>query len=199
MRQSAERARHDAYAVVRDTLRDRRYTRLLLKLQLWLDSVSWEGKNAPAALREPMLSLAKKILDKRYRKLVKRGDRFAQLNEVEMHDVRLRAKKLRYAAEFFYPLFPVKSIGKFIHALIEIQDTLGTLHDAIVGRELLAILRSPGAENRTGGEPSHRNAGLERAAGIAAGFQAARINDDIRRFGEVWPRFTKLKTFWQAA
>jgi Uncharacterized conserved protein len=199
LRRAADHARHDAYGVARETLLDRRYTRLLLRLQLWLDSVAWDGKSAPDALKAPMASLAATILDKRHRKLEKLGDRFAELNESEMHEVRLRAKKLRYAAEFFRPLYSPKSTRKFIHTLIDIQDTLGSLHDAIVGRELLTVMHSPEPGGDKNFARPHRTPGLERAAGVAAGFQAARIADDIRRFGEVWPRFLKLKTFWQAS
>jgi inorganic triphosphatase YgiF len=189
LRSAVEATRREAYDVARDTLRDRRYTRLLLRFRLWLDSVAWEGKAAPASLKVPVASLADSILGKRYRKLEKLGNRFAHLDEAEMHEVRLRAKKLRYAAEFFQPVYSAKGTRKFIHALVEIQDTLGSLHDAIVGRDLLKTLKSRQGETRA---PD-----LERAAGIAAGFQAARIGDDIRRFGEVWPRFIKLKKFWR--
>jgi CHAD domain-containing protein len=202
LRHAAESARHDAYAAVQDTLRDRRYTRLLLRFQLWLDSVVWDGKESSSALNAPVASLAEKVLEKRHRKLEKLGERFAALDEAGMHEVRLRAKKLRYAAEFFRPIYPHKSSKKFIRALIDIQDTLGTLNDATVGRELLTVLKSSQGKSSDGsGEQASgaRTAGLERAVGIAAGFQAARIADDIRRFGEVWPRFTKLKKFWRPA
>lgn len=196
LRRAAESARHDAYGVVRATLGDRRYTRLLLRLQLWLDSTDWDGKAATAALREPLVGLAETVLDKRYRKLRKLGDRFAELNETEMHEVRLRAKKLRYAAEFFVPLYAGKASKKFIQALTDIQDTLGSLHDAIVGRELLTAVRSPTTKAPT--DP-RRTPALERAMGVAAGFQVARIAGDKQRFAGVWPRFRKLKKFWQAA
>ena len=196
---AAERARHDAYGVARATLRERRYTRLLLRFQLWLDSMTWDGKDAPVALRAPVVSLAEKILEKRYRKLSKLGDRFTELNETEMHEVRLRAKKLRYAAEFFAPIYAGKGTKKFVRTLTEIQDTLGSLHDAIVGRELLTVIRSPQQAGEEISAQAPRTPGLERAIGVAAGFQAARIAGDKRRFGGVWPRFRKLKKFWLAA
>lgn len=199
LRRAAETARHDAYGVVRATLGDRRYTRLLLRLQLWLDSTAWDGKDAPVALRAPLVSLAERILEKRYRKLRKLGGRFAELSEAEMHEVRLRAKTLRYAAEFFVPIYAGKGSKKFIHALTEIQDTLGSLHDAIVGRELLTTVGSPVRAGKEQSGEARRTPGLERAMGVAAGFQAARIAGDKRRFASVWPRFRKLKKFWQAA
>jgi triphosphatase len=199
LRHAVQDARHDAYAVARDTLRDRRYTRLLLRLQLWLDSVSWDRKTSADSLAKPVASLAESILEKRHRKLEKLGSRFETLDEQDKHEVRLRAKKLRYATEFFRPVYPAKATKKFIRTLIEIQDTLGSLNDATVGRELLTVLKSPsdgkGRSTLNGG----RSPALERAVGIAAGFQAARIADDIRRFGEVWPRFVKLKKFWRQA
>ena len=197
LRHAVENARHAAYAVARDTLRDRRYTRLLLRLQLWLDSVPWDRKSSSPALGEPVASLAEKILEKRHRKLEKLGERFASLSEKEMHEVRLRAKKLRYATEFFRPVYPQKATKKFIRTLVEIQDTLGSLNDATVGRELLTVIKSPSDSKGRPTVNGARTPGLERAAGVAAGFQAARIANDIRRFGEVWPRFIKLKKFWR--
>lgn len=194
LRRAAEDARHQAYGVARETLRDRRYTRLLIRFQLWLDSTGWDGEGPSKPLGGPITSFAATILDKRHRKLTKLAHRFDELSEDEMHEVRLRAKKLRYAAEFFRPLYPVKHTRKFIKTLIDIQDTLGSLHDAVVGRELLTVLKSCGEGDSRGS----RSPALERAAGVAAGFQAARITDDIRRFGEVWPRFAKIKKFWPA-
>lgn len=194
LRRSVESARHQAYVVARETLRDQRYTRLLLRLQLWLDSTDWRSPGPASPLNGQMKLYAAGIFDKRYRKLTKLADRFNELSEDEMHDVRLRAKKLRYAAEFFRPLYPAKSTRKFIKTLVDIQDTLGSLHDAVVGRDLLKVLKSPSQADGQGA----RSPALERAAGVAAGFQAARISDDIRRFGEVWPRFAKIKKFWPA-
>ena len=193
LRRAVEHSRHQAYGVAREALRDRRYTRFLLRFQLWLDATLWEGSTPSQPLGTPVSDFAVRILEKRYRKLRKLGDRFPSLSEEEMHEVRLRTKKLRYAAEFFHPLHAAKASSRFIKVLTRIQDTLGSLHDAVVGRDLLKLLTSPDSP-----DGATRSAALERAIGVAAGFQAARIAGDIRRFGEVWPRFVKLKKFWRA-
>ena len=50
------------------------------------------------------------------------------------HRVRIRAKRLRYAAEFFAPLYG-KPAQKFIKRLTRVQDVLGELQDSVVAAE----------------------------------------------------------------
>jgi len=48
-----------------------------------------------------------------------------------VHQLRIGCKKLRYAAEFFAPLYG-EAIKNFIRHLKALQDLLGTLHDTAV-------------------------------------------------------------------
>ncbi|TIT71409.1 MAG: CHAD domain-containing protein, partial [Mesorhizobium sp.] len=60
------------------------------------------------------------------------------------HKVRIAAKKLRYAAEFFEPLYNGKAEAKrhrrFIEAMKGLQDHLGSLNDIATAPDMLAAL-----------------------------------------------------------
>jgi triphosphatase len=72
-------------------------------------------------------------MDRRRKKIVKRGTKLAELDPVRRHRIRIQAKKLRYASEFFGATFPGKKTARrrieFIAALEPLQETLGDLND----------------------------------------------------------------------
>ncbi|WP_024368271.1 CYTH and CHAD domain-containing protein [Arthrobacter sp. TB 26] len=64
--------------------------------------------------------------------------------DAELHDVRKRAKRLRYAAEASAPIFG-KPATVLARAAEEIQESLGDHHDSVVTRDLLRQLASDDA------------------------------------------------------
>jgi CHAD domain-containing protein len=184
---SARAARRDAYQAVADTVASPRYTDILLRLEGW-----WEGGTWLAALgsarTEPAHDFARGALKKLHRRLWKLGDNLAELDEAELHELRIQAKKLRYACEFFRTLFPAKPAKAYIEALTEIQDRLGSLNDAAVVKHLLSEI-----ERRNGMDP----AALARANGIITGWNAARVAADLKRLPDAWGRFAELRPFWK--
>ena len=105
------------------------------------------------------------------------------LNAVERHRLRIRAKRLRYATEFFAATFPGKTSDKrrkkSLAALEDIQDSLGALNDIATRKALLATgekdtqLRAPGADSAE---------------------EAVRLKEAERAY----ERFAKAKAFWKA-
>jgi CHAD domain-containing protein len=74
---------------------------------------------------------------KRIRKV---GERPAtELTPAELHGLRIRFKRLRYACEFFAEAFG-ENVQAAIRTLIEFQDTLGRHQDAVVARSSLERL-----------------------------------------------------------
>ena len=115
---------------------------LMLEFVEWVASGPWtRAEGPPPLLRElPAPELAGKILD-RFWKRVRRGGRvLAELPEEARHEVRIEAKKLRYATEFFAGLYegPKKSVRRdaFLAALERLQGELGDLNDLATGRAL---------------------------------------------------------------
>jgi CHAD domain-containing protein len=54
-----------------------------------------------------------------------------------LHDLRIECKYLRYALEFFSPVFDEQVVGTLISEVVALQDHLGELHDASVAGEIL--------------------------------------------------------------
>lgn len=182
-------AREAAYDRVAEMLSSPRFTDHLLEIEAW-----WEGDSAtrPAMgrLLDPARDFAKAVLRHLHRRLTKQGQRIETLALPELHELRIRAKKLRYNAEFFRSLFPAEAVQDYLSALERIQDRLGSLNDAAVARHLLRELglHAGSAQER---------ASVERASAVVAGWNAARIEADRARLPEAWERFSRAKPFWR--
>lgn len=82
---------------------------------------------------------AEMILEKRWHTLRKYCHGFAKLNPTERHRARIAAKKMRYVADAFAPLYG-KSSNHFITTLAALQNELGCANDMRVGMQLLHAL-----------------------------------------------------------
>ena len=146
-----------------------------------LDAAAIADAESAAA---PAARFAGALLRKRRNKVKALGSRHDELDVPALHDLRIRAKKLRYAAEFFRPLYGHrKSARRFIAALAHLQDCLGMLNDADVGARLVRDLLPPADQ-----DPA--------AAAIAAWF-AGRQQLQLAQLGEAWDSFAAIKPFWK--
>ena len=135
----------------------------------------------------PALSFATALLGQRDRKLRKLGKRLPAATSVERHEVRIAAKKLRYAAEFFAPLFADRRARAYVRSLSRLQSTLGVLNDVATAERLLAELAPP----ETTSAPR-----VAYAAGLARGWMAASQAGGISAVDKAWRAFAKRKPFW---
>jgi CHAD domain-containing protein len=113
--------------------------------------------------------------------------------------VRIRAKKLRYAVEFFSGLFPGKKRAKrcqeTLSALRDLQDSLGALND-LARRE---ILSSHGTqETGTGRDPltGAYVAPKVFTARVSYAAQAPRAAQLLQEAESAFKRFCGVKPFW---
>lgn len=171
-------------------LQSPRATAALLRLR-WLAALDeaeilrqLEPAQHEAALL-PAISFAALSLKKRRRKLKQLGERHAELTVPELHRLRIRAKKLRYASDFFRYLFAKKPSKLAGITLARLQDTLGALNDAAVGDQLLKGLLGPVDQDP--------------AAAAIAGWFAARQAAQLAQLGPAWQEYARLKPFWKAA
>jgi triphosphatase len=82
--------------------------------------------------RTPALVAAPDLIRWRSRKFRKLGDRLgAHSSPEDLHALRIRGKRLRYAVEFLAPLYPKRS-ERLVKRLVAVQDHLGELQDAQV-------------------------------------------------------------------
>jgi triphosphatase len=176
----------EAYAAIAATLDSTQYTETLLALEVWVEGERWkEG----AAVDIPVRDFARVVLKRLHRKVVKGIDKVEDLDEAALHRLRIGAKKLRYASEFFRSMFRDKATKNYLSALTAIQDRLGTLNDSVVARQIVADLqrRSDGIDREA----------FARGAGIVLGWNASRIAADLKRLPPVWDEFQAVKPFWK--
>ena len=121
--------------VLREAMNGPRCRKLMLNLLLWVEDGAWRRKGeATGEEPESLKALLARRLRGSRKKLAAKGDNLEALPEEELHDLRIRAKKLRYQAAFFDALAQEGKAAtryrSFVTALERIQETLGTVHDA---------------------------------------------------------------------
>ncbi|WP_342593351.1 inorganic triphosphatase [Sinorhizobium americanum] len=141
-----QEARSDAYGAAGAALSSVRARALMIDLAEWISIRDWRSDEAgKALLAQPARQFASRILDKLWKKVAKGGSNLIDLDDETRHEVRITAKKLRYAAEFFGPLYESKQETKrhkrFIVAMGGLQDHLGSLNDLATAPDMLSKLQ----------------------------------------------------------
>jgi triphosphatase len=100
--------RREALSRARSAVESNRFRALLLDAAAWTEAGDWisNADELTRALRDqPIGIVATAEMERRRRKVLKRGARLAELDPARRHRVRIQAKKLRYASEFFGSAF----------------------------------------------------------------------------------------------
>ena len=133
-------------------------------------------------------AFAAHMLQRRHRRLRKLG---SAMSSTELHRLRILAKKLRYAAEFFEPLFHGNRARRYIRSLARLQDALGGLNDCANGVRLVGELTpAPGRFTL-----QQRDAEL--AAVRFEGWLAAHRSRYLGQFSGRWQTFEEQPRFWK--
>jgi CHAD domain-containing protein len=189
MLKEAAAARDESYAVVRSTLDGPRYAELISRLEPALTDGKWSASAlcAGTLMDRPACEVARVILKSRHKKL-------PQLPSAptmdELHELRIAVKKLRYAAEFFRSLYGKSRAARFIAALENLQDCLGTINDAVMGQQLAIVLEARLVERTDRATASH-------ASGLLLGWHAQQIDCALREFQRCWPELQRAPAFWK--
>ncbi|WP_439614009.1 CHAD domain-containing protein [Reyranella sp.] len=91
-----------------EAIRAPRFTALLLDFSEWLDEAPWPHKGDAKVARRARghaSAVASEALDRLHGRLRKAGKHLGRPDPAGRHKVRIKAKKLRYAAEFFSETF----------------------------------------------------------------------------------------------
>jgi hypothetical protein len=136
-----------------------------------------DGGEIPA---EHLAAYAARALKRRHARLLAPGDVIESLPTPDLHVIRLDAKRMRYAAEFFAPLFPGRHTRRFLRRLTMLQERLGHLNDGAVAADLLADIKQDRAY----------------AGGVVRGFVAAGTAGARGKIGRSWRRFRRQEAFW---
>lgn len=135
-------AREQALAALQADLASARARLAMIQVVEWLTLGAWRTQpQDPALLAETVVPFAADALDALRKRLKRRGKKLARLGSKERHEVRITAKKLRYASEFFATLFPSPKAARrqaaFRDAVSALQDCLGELNDLDLERRVL--------------------------------------------------------------
>jgi CHAD domain-containing protein len=199
---TAEKRRRAGYAALSAHLASPEFRRLGLQLAMLAAGRPWEELPAAAesdgdadrqanVLAMPLRDFAAHALTRRHDAVLDTGEDITPLPPKELHQLRIRAKRLRYAAEFFAPLFPSRDTRRFIRRVTVLQERLGHLNDSAVASELMSEIGGNGGSLRSG-------TGRERgyAAGVVLGFVAAHTVGGRESVFRTWRKFRRADPFW---
>jgi triphosphatase len=164
---------------------------VLPPMRLGVDDLARLRREQPVALR------AADELARRWKKLTNKSKPPRRLDVAERHKLRIRAKKLRYAVEFFADVFPgkkrAKRCGATLSSLKDLQDALGALNDVATREKLMS--RAALAKRRK----SKGTAARERAfaAGMVVGAQEAGIEHMLAAAESAYAKLLEVKPFWK--
>ncbi len=168
------------------------YVQLMLQMGEWLIEEDWFDQTGTSPIKMTGTrpgTTAKKFADdllaNRHRKMMRQGERLTSFSVAELHDLRIVAKKQRYAAEFFAGLYPSRGAGRYIRALSSLQDILGVMNDTANAKRLLSELP---VEGDTGSQ--------QEAVGMILGWSEGLVSLKKLELERAWMRFIKAKVFW---
>ena len=183
---AAARQRADHHATLRAWLLSAQFRRLGIFLACLTASQSWHDTLEPAKreiAETPLPSFSAIVLQRRWKKLLAAGKDIHELGIPALHSLRLRAKRLRYAAEIFQPNAHNKQARRLLRRLGLLQERLGILNDGAVAANLLAHLGGPRGRHGY-------------AVGLVLGFLAggaANVRPPIIR---AWEKIDRTPPFW---
>jgi triphosphatase len=189
---AGEARRREARRIAREAVASSDYTALLLDLVAMLVTLA----RPPAGASDPhaeeatedeveeeedtLLRFARTALARREKRVQRAGKGLAVTDLPALHALRIEAKKLRYATEFFQALLPRKRVRAGIASAADLQEILGRVNDAAVTGELLARL-------------AQDDASLSHGTGIVLGWTQARACLALEHFDAAWARFAKSR------
>ncbi len=181
---AAEARRQECHAALREYLLGPAFRLLCIELAWLSASAGWTGgPDHPAPSAEGMAQFVAAVMQRRQRRLRSAGKGIGKLDIPALHDLRLRAKRARYAAEVFVPLYPGKASERFIRRLSRLQQELGVLNDGAVAAGLLGELGGPAGRHGY-------------AIGLVQGFMAARAAMVRPAILGAWEKFRRVAPFW---
>ncbi len=192
-----EAERLQAHAALKEGLASARLSDLILDLTLWVEDGPWRRARTSQIMdlrNGPVCDYAKLDLNRRADKFAGKAERLEKLSPLQQHDERIRAKKLRYGAQFFESLASShkqeRQARRFIKAIEEVQTALGLIQDA----ETRSAFLTKSAEIW-----AHKSSGDAAMLLFAAGRLAALEPDReslIERAGKAARKAAETKRFW---
>jgi CHAD domain-containing protein len=179
-----------AFGKARAAVESPRYRSLLLDTLQWLENGDW-AKHPRCYDHPPIERFAADILARRTKRTMKKAKKIRQLDTQQRHKLRIAAKKLRYASDFFGRLFAgrkaEKRLPSFKACLTDLQGCLGALNDIKVHQNLAPQLAP--------GKPRAK-APRAFAAGIVYGREQSEIEPLLNAADKDARKFLHARPFW---
>lgn len=156
--------------------------------RIWLTVGRWLAER-PIASDDGLTVFARRVLDKRARRVKKSGKKIVGGPIEALHALRIEIKNLRYASEFFADLYDDRQVKPVLKALRTAQDSLGHLHDLAVSDAVIAKV-----EASTSGRQVRD---VTRGAGMVRGWMAAHQSDRRVEAEKAYAKFARLEYFWR--
>lgn len=151
-------------------------------IEVAIDEAAWIHQPGPGLAElwhRPLRGYAVEMLERRHRRLRKRVKRIDLSDRKAFHKLRIRVKKLRYAAEMVKSLFDEGSAEGYLARLERLQDVLGALNDAFIASDhVMELPLSP------------------ELRGIAKGWISREIAACRARYDRCARQFRKAVPFW---
>lgn len=192
---SLTQAREAAYARAAAAIGSPRFRSLMLETALWAQFGPWSVSAEPqqtARRDRSARKTAADLLARRFDKVVKAGRKLDQLTPPARHRLRIGAKKLRYACEFFADLYQggqAKAHAAFVRHVADLQDALGELND--IATAIQVADQIVGAKGAAARDPWRAY-----AAGVTIGARQAEAPQALKAAGKRLRRLTKAELFW---
>ncbi len=183
-------ARCASYDRALEAIGSKRFAMFVLDCAEWVEVGDWrESRDRKAAgLRDGAASaLAGAALDRLSDKLPEAGKHLGALDPAARHRARIKAKKLRYAAEFFATTFGHHAKTRrerFVASLARLQDALGDLNDLAVADRMLFD---------TAGDKALPRLGAERGVGERGRDQARLLKEAVHDYKD----WLQANRFWR--
>jgi inorganic triphosphatase YgiF len=200
LKESAERRRKAAFLQAREAIRSKRYRNIILDVAEWLNAGAWltaDSVEAREYQQYPVVDFVRHELTRRRKKLAKKERNFEKTDARRRHKIRISAKKLRYANEFFASIFPGRKAKKqrrvFAKSLKRLQSSLGDLNDfALHGRlaDRLTLARQTRGRGRRGRRCAF-------AAGTIAGKEHAQVRPLLKTARDALGDIADGKQYWR--
>ncbi|MEO5362939.1 MAG: CHAD domain-containing protein [Magnetococcus sp. DMHC-8] len=190
VREMAIRHQDAAYERLRLLLDSERYQRFVTHFDQWITVRGWFQVDMPSETRAYLgtgiVQYAKRVLGKRMSVVLTAGDALETRSDMELHQLRIECKKLRYATEFFAALFDQKGMAEFTQQLKEVQGLLGTMNDVAVMPGLL-----------DGVVEGSNDPDVLRYVGALIGWRSYQSADIRRQLLVPWKTFAKTASPWR--
>ena len=186
----SEELRQGAHRGLNEAIHSERFRRLLLGIVEFAEAGAWSRDASPERRKLRSVAIAAfapEKLDRRLRSICKKKSRVAIVgeNELDRHHVRIKAKKLRYMAEFLKSLARTREYEKTSVALKKLQSTLGDVHDAVAAEQIVSRILE-----------KENSAELAFAASILRGEFAAPAGS-IEKASAAHAQLRRSTPFWQ--